>query len=151
MKRVFLSSTAKDLHDFREKVYHAIEGMDGFHCVRMEDFGARDSDAQKFCPEKISECDVFVCLAGLCHGSSPSDSEHSYTEIEYEHASESDIPCLIFMSAEDHFYEGYFREPDEKWQKQQNFRAQVSRERILDSFTQPDELATKVIKALRNW
>jgi hypothetical protein len=44
-KIVFLSSTAKDLSAYREAVYRAIEGLDGYHCVRMEDFGAGDQDA----------------------------------------------------------------------------------------------------------
>ncbi len=34
LKQVFLSSTGKDLTEYREAVYRAIEGMDGFHCVR---------------------------------------------------------------------------------------------------------------------
>ena len=44
-KTVFLSSTGKDLTEYREAAYKAIEGLDGYHCVRMEDFGARDWDA----------------------------------------------------------------------------------------------------------
>ena len=39
MWTVFLSSTAKDLQAHRDAAYHAVEGLDGFHCVRMEDFG----------------------------------------------------------------------------------------------------------------
>jgi len=45
LKSVFLSSTARDLHPHRQAVYPAIEALDGYHCVRMEDFGARDGEA----------------------------------------------------------------------------------------------------------
>jgi len=37
IRRVFLSSTAKDLATHREAVYRAIEGLDGYHCERMEE------------------------------------------------------------------------------------------------------------------
>ena len=50
MKKVFLSSTARDLTEYRDKVYQAIDGLDGFHCVRMEDFGARNARADEFLP-----------------------------------------------------------------------------------------------------
>ena len=39
-KKAFLSSTGRDLTEHREAAYHAIEGLDGWHCVRMEDSGA---------------------------------------------------------------------------------------------------------------
>ena len=38
--RIFLSSTGKDLHVYREAVYEAISKMEGVECVRMENFGA---------------------------------------------------------------------------------------------------------------
>ena len=34
---VFLSSTAKDLQEWRDAVAEAIGKLAGFHCVRMED------------------------------------------------------------------------------------------------------------------
>src|SRR4051794_11068003 len=43
MVEVFLSSTARDLSECRTGVYRAIEGLAGYHCVRMEDFGAWDT------------------------------------------------------------------------------------------------------------
>ncbi|ADE15441.1 conserved hypothetical protein [Nitrosococcus halophilus Nc 4] len=55
MWKVFLSSTARDLADYRQAVYEAIHRLDGFHCVRMEDFGARDTVADTFCREKVAK------------------------------------------------------------------------------------------------
>ncbi|HYX24048.1 MAG TPA: DUF4062 domain-containing protein, partial [Thermoanaerobaculia bacterium] len=74
VRHVFLSSTAKDLGPYRDAVFRAISGLDGFHCVRMEDFGARDWEADDFCRAKVSECDVFVGLIGHLYGSSPPES-----------------------------------------------------------------------------
>jgi hypothetical protein len=61
---VFLSSTARDLQGHREAAFFAIQKMDGFHCVRMEDFGARDADADTFCRAKVAESDIYVGIVG---------------------------------------------------------------------------------------
>ncbi|MEA2602603.1 MAG: hypothetical protein QOF89_3595 [Acidobacteriota bacterium] len=36
VRNVFLSSTARDLGPYRDAVYKAISGLDGFHCVRKD-------------------------------------------------------------------------------------------------------------------
>ncbi len=151
MRKVFLSSTSRDLSTYRDAAYQAIERLDDFHGVRMEDFGARDAQADDFCRARIAECDVAIILAGLCYGSSPEGSQDSYTVREYEAAKDAKLPRLIFLSAEDSFYSGYYRESDERWDKQQAFRALLNRERIRDEFKNPEELAAKVTAALSNW
>jgi hypothetical protein len=65
---VFLSSTAKDLRTYREAIYQAISKLEGYHCIGMEDFGARNAEANDFCRAKVAECDVFVGLIGHLHG-----------------------------------------------------------------------------------
>ncbi|MBN1421179.1 MAG: DUF4062 domain-containing protein, partial [Planctomycetes bacterium] len=86
MRRVFLSSTARDLAAHREATHRAIGGLEGWHCVRMEDFGARDREPDPFCREKVAECDVFVGIVGHLRGSCPPGSETSFSEGEYDAA-----------------------------------------------------------------
>jgi hypothetical protein len=95
IKTVFLSSTARDLAQYRDAAYQAIEGLDGYHCVRMEDFGARASMADEFCREKVAECELFVGIVGHLYGSCPEGSEQSYTES----ALEQSLPSPISRSA----------------------------------------------------
>ncbi len=155
MTIVFLSSTSKDLSRYREAVYRAIEGLDGFHCIRMEDFGARDNTAEEFCRQKIAECELVVCLVGLCFGSPAPGSDESYTILEYRAANTASIPRLVFVSAEEdenlRYYPGYYRESDEKWNKQQAFRQEAGNGCIRETFIEPDDLARKVVAAIRNW
>jgi hypothetical protein len=73
VKIVFLSSAARGLEEYREAVYHAIERIDGYHCVRMEDFGARELESAEFCSKRAAECDIFVGIVGQRYGSSPPD------------------------------------------------------------------------------
>ncbi|HEX3553088.1 MAG TPA: SUMF1/EgtB/PvdO family nonheme iron enzyme [Thermoanaerobaculia bacterium] len=150
VRNVFLSSTARDLGPYRDAVYKAISGLDGFHCVRMEDFGARDWEADDFCHAKVAECDVFVGLIGHLYGSSPPGSETSFTESEYEAAVAAKIPRLLFMSSDDLPMSPKLREPDALFKRQQQFRERVGKERIVAFFEAPDALATKVIAALHH-
>jgi len=62
MHQVFLSSTARDLTAYRDAVTTAIHRLDGFHCVRMEDFGASDVQADDFIRARIAECDIAIFL-----------------------------------------------------------------------------------------
>lgn len=151
MHQVFISSTGRDLAAYRLAVFKAVNKLDGFHAVRMEDFGARAASAGEFCPAKVADCQIAVLILGLCHGSSPEGAELSYTEQEYQAAVDAGIPRLAFLSREGEFYSGCYREPDELWNRQQQFRGRINGELIRDEFSTPEELAQKVTAALSNW
>ncbi len=151
MYQIFISSTSKDLEDYRSAVFEAINKLSGFHAVRMEDFGARAAPADEFCPAKVADCKVAVLILGLCYGSVPEGGDVSYTEQEYETAMTANIPCLAFLSKDGFYYSGYYREPDELCEKQQKFRNRINGELIRAEFSTPENLAQKVTAALSNW
>ena len=148
MRKVFLSSTSKDLFEYREAVAKAIHGLDGYHCVQMENFGARNQQALEFCRGKVRECDIFVGILGLLYGSCPEGVNLSYTEDEYVTAIEAGIPRLMFVSPEGFNVPGTLREPDEIWTRQQAFRSRVNKDQIRATFSDPDELARVVVSAI---
>jgi tetratricopeptide (TPR) repeat protein len=150
-RSVFLSSTSRDLTEYRQVVIEAINGLDDYKCVAMEDFGARDWAADDFCRAKVAECDLFVGIVGHLYGSCPEGCAQSYTEREYDAAIAAERPRLMFIAPEDLPFPGNLRETDEKWQKQRAFRQRVSQARIRDTFTSPDDLARRVVAAIRNW
>jgi len=150
IRKVFLSSTARDLGPHREAVFAAIRGLDGFQCVRMEDFGARAWEADAFCRERVAESDIFLGLVGHLYGSSPEGSEISFTEREHDAAFAAGVPRLLFLASDDLPMPPSLREPDEKWQRQLHFRERIRKERVVGFFDFPDPLATKVVAALRN-
>lgn len=151
IKTVFLSSTGKDLAEYRQAVADAINGLDGYKCVRMEDFGARNWKADDFCRAKVAECDVFVGIVGHFYGSCPSRSEQSYTEREYNAAVAAQKPCLMFIAPEDFPIPANLIEPARKRRRQRAFRERVSREFTCDTFTSPKDLAWRVGRAIHNW
>jgi energy-coupling factor transporter ATP-binding protein EcfA2 len=150
-RRVFLSSTAQDLGPHREAVAKAIARLDGFQCVRMEDFGARDWPTAPFCRAKVAECDIFLGLIGHLSGSSPDGQETSFTEQEYDAAVEAGLPLLLFLAKDDLPLAPSLCESGEKRTRQQDFRARLlQKDHVVDFFTAPDPLATQVVTALRN-
>ncbi len=132
--RVFLSSTSADLVAFRDAVHQAIDQLDGFTLVRMEDFGARDTDALSLDTEALSKADLFVGLLGLRYGSSPRGDATSFSEQEYDLAASLGLPQFIFVTPDDFPVPAHLIESDAKRARQEAFRARVMSDRIVASF-----------------
>jgi hypothetical protein len=145
----FLSSTYKDLIPFRDAVYDALSRIDGLTCVRMEDFGARPWDSAVFCQNKVAECDLFIGIIGLLHGSCPPQDERSYTELEFEAA--ADLPRLMFLAPDDFPVPGTLRASEHSWERQKAFRRRIKNALLYDGFRSPEDLAAKVSTAVGNW
>jgi len=151
VRKVFLSSTAKDLRDYGEAVCRAINRLEDYKCIWMEDFGARDWEADKFCRQKVAGCDILVGVVGHCYGSCPKGSDKSYTEREYDAAVAAGKPRLMFFAPEDFPVPANRIESSRKRKKQLAFRKRVGEERIYATFTSPEILAEQVVLAIHNW
>jgi Domain of unknown function (DUF4062) len=149
-RMVFLSSTSKGLINHRNAAYKSIEGLDGYHCVRMEDFGAREMAADDFCRARVAECQVFLCVLGFAYGSRPEGNSQSYTEREFHAAASEQKPILVFL-AQEGCCEGEPAEDEESRRQQQAFRELASKNRVRTTFCTPGDLAVAVVQAIRNW
>lgn len=150
MPTVFLSSVARGLEQYREAVYHAIEGLDGYHCVRMEDFGARDQTPHSVCVDKVSSCDVFVGIAGHRYGNIAIETGMSFSESEYDAAVAANKPRAMFLAPEEFPMPADLIESDDIRERQANFRARISQDRTVAFFQTPEVLAGQVIRAIHN-
>jgi uncharacterized protein DUF4062/FHA domain-containing protein len=150
MVQVFLSSTARDLSECRELAYHAIEGLAGYHCVRMEDFGAWDIASDELCGQRVAACDLFVILAGPLYGSTL-ESGKSYTEREYDIAESLNIPRLCFLTSDDFLIPAALSESASNRRKQGALRRRLGDTRTFKRFKSASELATMVVQAVHNW
>ena len=100
--RVFVSHTS-ELREFpRDGSYvNAVEraiSACGHVIVDMADFPAADLPAAELCRQRVRSCDVYVGVLGTRYGTPVRDlPEVSYTELEFETATEAGLERLVLV------------------------------------------------------
>lgn len=149
--QIFISSTYTDLVEAREKVRDAILSMMHFP-IGMEMFSAADEEQWEIIRDTIDSSDYYVLILGHRYGSTVEtgdDAGISYTEKEYRHAKTKKIPILAFILSDEVPVKRTDYENDpEKMEKLNAFKNDVKGGRIVEWWTNPDELASKVTVAL---
>lgn len=153
--RVFLSSTSRDLKEHREIVRERCTAL-GYDVILMEEFGAQDTNALGVSLKEVSVCDVFVGVYARRYGYIPPGLEASVTEQEYDEAKRLNKPRLIFVVLPDYveheLLEQYRDDGDPAVAaKIDAFLQRVGEERVWDTFTTPQHLASRVVFALSKW
>ncbi len=101
-RRVFLSHTCElkqfpAARSFVDAAEAAVRRA-GDAVTEMAYFPAGDDKPANYCQVQVRECDAYVGLVGLRYGSPVQDRpEVSYTELEFETATEAGLPRLIFL------------------------------------------------------
>ncbi len=120
----------------------------------MAYFAAREGKQADYCIRQVSECDVYVGLIGLRYGSPVQDRpEVSYTELEFETATQVGLPRLVFLLDEDAALpipaaRLLDRDPDLQ-ARQRAFRARLPKAGVLVAMvTSPEDLEVKLLHAL---
>lgn len=145
--QVFVSSTYSDLKEERGKVMQTIMALD---CIPagMELFPAIDAEQFEFIKKIIDDCDYYILIVGGRYGSI-SDDGISYTEKEYDYAVSKDIPVIAFLH--DNIKNLTFEKSEateENRKKLKAFRDKVSKGRLVQFWTNADELNGKVAVSL---
>lgn len=142
---VFMSSTALDLHAYRNSFAKRLEASSFFRCLRHEDSGPADLTAVEFCREAIQSSDIYVGLIGLRRGFEP-DGRCSITEMEFDWAGERGIPRMVWLTPDNFVGAGNSREADALVARQQAFRERVRLSVIVSSkgFGSPEQLALEM-------
>jgi tetratricopeptide (TPR) repeat protein len=65
--------------------------------VDMRYFAARDGRPADYCRRRVRECDVYAGVIGFRYGSLVPGEAVSYTELEFQAASDAGIPRLVFL------------------------------------------------------
>jgi tetratricopeptide (TPR) repeat protein len=155
--RVFLSSTLVDLQAHRAAV-RDIVGRLGQFTLAMEQFGAREGDAQTVSTDLVAISDLYLGVIAWRYGYVPKGQERSVTHQEYEEAGRLGIPRLVFLAASEtqaaddanDLFPTATRDP-EHLDQLLTFRTEIEQAQVVDYFTTPDDLAKKVAAALHQY
>src|SRR5687767_14133914 len=103
MLKIYVSSTFKDLKDYRRVVIETLEQLE--HEARaMEMYVAADERPLDICLADVGQCDLYIGIVTWRYGFIPQENNpdgRSITECEWREAMRLGIPCLLFLS-EDH-------------------------------------------------
>jgi tetratricopeptide (TPR) repeat protein len=99
--KVFLSSTAQDLVDYRKVADDTILRMSQ-EAVVMERFGQLPGEPVAECERKARESDVTVCIVAHRYGFVPDKGLGSITRREVEAAKTAGKDVLVWIVADDH-------------------------------------------------
>ena len=156
--RVFLSHTS-ELREFprRSSYVAAVEraiSAAGHVVVDMAGFPAAGQPPAQVCAELVRGCDVYIGVLGMRYGSAVRDRpEVSYTELEFDTATEAALDRLVFVldtGAEDVGIPPAALIDREFGDRQDAFRRRVQDSGLTTpSFASPDALGQLVERSLR--
>ena len=154
--RVFLSHTSElrrypPDRSFVAAAEQAVIRAEGT-VLDMEYFAAREDKPADYCRERVGRADVYVGLIGFRYGSPVRDDpERSYTELEFDAATELGVPRLVFLLDEDAVLplpRTFLTDPVFE-ERQQAFRARVKAAGTTVQLVEsPDRLETVLLHAL---
>ncbi|MET8233427.1 DUF4062 domain-containing protein [Micromonospora sp. NPDC005298] len=154
VRRVFLSHTS-ELRKFpsgRSFVAAAESAINrvGDAVADMAYFSAGDQAPASMCREAVQSSDIYVLVAGFQYGSPVRDHrELSYTEFEFEVATQARMPRLVFLLGEDTQGPAMLFIDAENAGRQLAFRERLRNEGLtLATVTTPDGLEAALIHAL---
>ena len=94
--RVFISSTYKDLVEYRDAAMKAVHSLLGYS-DDMIFWSADERSPDKVSIERVKQCDVVILIVAHSYGFIPKNEQYSITEMEYRSARSANIPVLAFF------------------------------------------------------
>ena len=149
--KVFISSTYKDLIDYRAAAIRAVEGTN-YQASKMEVFGARPDEPLDACLKEVEESDLFIGIYALRYGFIPEGADISITEMEYLHAKKLGKPIYCFILDEENqpWLQKWVEDEPGK-SKLVDLKKRLQKVHVCDYFTTPDDLRAKVSNALSHY
>ena len=153
---VMVSSTSKDLPDYRDKAKDAVWRA-GLYPQMMEKDVAMNTGAVQYSLNLVDVSEAYIGIFAHRYGYIPDGSDISITEMEYRRAKERGIPILLFLIEEDYNIpvsektkDIYFERSRKNAAKLKKLKAELKRDYVVSFFTDPENLGAKIYQALTN-
>lgn len=154
--RIFVSSTREDLNDCRKWVIKALRKAQSLP-VAMEEWPAEYLPAQQICKQEILKSTHYLAILAFLYGSVPDGFDMSYTQLEYELASQTklqgkvafipDITSQFSQALEDRAKQ----QSAEHHNLQQAFLSQVKRAGCCQTYSDITDLAIRAGVIAARW
>lgn len=148
MKKVFISSTFKDLKPHRNQILRTLEEFN-VELVGMENFGARESKPLATCIAELKRSNIYIGIIAMSYGSVDEITQKSFTQLEYEKARDLGLDLLIYVLDE---FEGELLAGNidfgEKYFALQNFKKILRQNHTVVHFINETDLAEKIYRDL---
>ena len=158
MAKIYISSTYKDLKEYREAVYRALHKLEGHEIRAMEDYVAADIRPLAKCRKDVEQCDVYIGLIAWRYGYIPENDnpeKKSITELEFQAARTAGRECLIFMLPPEAPWPAIWMDSNtgdaEAGKQIAQFRGLLEKSLLVSPFNNADQLAGLVNTAVSNW
>ncbi|MEL7423200.1 MAG: DUF4062 domain-containing protein, partial [Bacteroidota bacterium] len=144
---VMISSTVKDLPDYRSMVMDACLRADTFPKM-MEHLPAANTDAIGVSLAMVDESDIYIGIFAHKYGYIPEGHDISITEMEYNRAVERGIPILIFIISDEVAVKPKDFEIGQAAVQLNILKEKLKREKVVAFFESPKDLRGLVIDSL---
>ena len=149
--KVFISSTYKDLVEYRAAAIRAVEGTN-YQASKMEVFGARPDEPLDACLKEVEESHLFIGIYALRYGFIPEGADISITEMEYVHAKKlADRSIVLSLMKKTSLGSKSGSRANLGKSKLEDFKRRIQKDHICDYFTTSDDLGIKVSNALSHY
>lgn len=148
--KVVISSTVHDLPDYRKAAMDACLERD-IHPKMMEHLTALNAAAIKASLDLVDQAEVYIGIFAHRYGYIPTEDNPqkiSITEMEYNHAVEFEVPRIIFLIKENYPFDPSLIDKGRAAVKLQKLKKRLATERVVKSFTSPEDLRAHIISAL---
>ena len=146
--KIFISSPKRGLKKEREYLLEKKENF-GVDISAMELFVASPSTPKEVCLSELRSSDIVILLVGPYYGSIDTETGISFTEIEYNEASDLGIPIFVFVKIPSENTE--WNAQDEVGvvkNKHISFMQRISKERYFQKFCTAEQLLSFVKPAI---
>jgi hypothetical protein len=150
MTSVYISSTCRDLKEYRAAVAETLRRCD-YNVDAMEKYPARDDRPKSACEADAAKCDLYVGIFAWRYGYVPPEDNpegKSITELEYLAAGQANKPRLIFLLDDDFPWPSSQRDAEQEadgGKRVRDLRNRLRNERWTAFFKSPDDLAKQVL------
>lgn len=152
MKKIFISSTRRDLKEERKVVIGHVDSLPDCKAIAMEKFSASNERSKEQCLTELGDCNALILLLGFKYGSIDEEEGISFTEIEYNAAKKFgkiNMPISVFVKTKNGQWSADKQDKD-AYEKLNAFKSRIDDENGWASFETLVQLIDKVSLTLYN-